>query len=165
MTLYFHISVCILCKNVVSECQNKVISLSLSIAVATIKLDPYFFIMYATKFSICRSDIGPLLNPRTQLLVNERLEMYSLLLDQCFTSPVANRIAHDPVSYFSNQYINPDECHTDIEITESIIIDSINELSSTSTAEPDGIFHQYYFCKNYVGGYGGLSDKQTLCLP
>ena len=31
-----------------------------------------FFFRYAIKNSICRSDIGPLLNPRTQLLVNER---------------------------------------------------------------------------------------------
>ena len=43
-------------------------------------------------------------------------------------------IVHDPVPFFSNQSIYPDECLTDIEITESLIIDSINELSSTSAA-------------------------------
>ena len=34
-------------------------------------------------------------------------------------------IVHDPVSFFSCQILNPDECLTDIEITEQIIIDSI----------------------------------------
>ena len=76
----------------------------------------------------------------TQLLVNERLEICSLLLDQfnsVFTSPITNMIVH--VSFFSCQSLNPDECLTDIEITEQIIIDSIQELSSTSAAGPDGV--------------------------
>ena len=47
-------------------------------------------------------------------------------------------IVHDPVSFFPCQSINPDECLTDIEITESIIIDSIHELFYTSAAGPDG---------------------------
>ena len=85
-----------------------------SIAVAKIKLDQFFFLMDAKK---CRSDIGPLLKHHTQLLVNERLEICSLLLVQfnsVFTPPVANMIAQDPVSFFSNQSINPHECLTDI---------------------------------------------------
>ena len=50
-------------------------------------------------------------------------------------------IVHDPVSFFSCQSLNPDECLTDnhIEITEQIIIDSIQELSSTSAVGPDGV--------------------------
>ena len=48
-------------------------------------------------------------------------------------------IVHDPVSFFSCQSLNPDECLADIEITEQIIIDSIQELSSTSSAGPDGV--------------------------
>ena len=48
-------------------------------------------------------------------------------------------IVHDPVSFFSCQSLNPDKCLTDIEITEQIIIDSIQELSSTSAAGPDGV--------------------------
>ena len=62
-----------------------------SIAVAKIKSDPNFFFRYAKKNSICKSDIGPIKNPHTQLLVNERLEICSLLLDQfnsVFTSPI-----------------------------------------------------------------------------
>ena len=48
-------------------------------------------------------------------------------------------IVHDPVSFFSCQSLNPDEWLTDIEITEQIIIDYIQELSSTSAAGPDGV--------------------------
>ena len=48
-------------------------------------------------------------------------------------------IVHDHVSFFSCQSLNPDECLTDIEITEQIIIDYIQELSSTSSAGPDGV--------------------------
>ena len=48
-------------------------------------------------------------------------------------------IVHDPVSFFSCQSLNPDKCLTDIEINEQIIIDSIQELSSTSAAGPDGV--------------------------
>ena len=44
-----------------------------------------------------------------------------------------------PASFFSCQSLNPDECLTDIEITEQIIIDSIHELSSTCAAGPDGV--------------------------
>ena len=43
------------------------------------------------------------------------------------------------VSFFSCQSLNPDKCLTDIEITEQIIIDSIQEVSSTSAAGPDGV--------------------------
>ena len=113
-----------------------------SIAVAKIKSDPKFFFRYAKKNSICKSDIGPIKNPHTQLLVNERLEICSLLLDQfnsVFTSPITNMIVNDPVSFFSCQSLNPDKCLTDIEITEQIIIYSIQELSSTSAAGPDGV--------------------------
>ena len=98
--------------------------------------------MFAKKNSICRSNIGPHLYPHTQLLVNERLEICYLLLDQfnsVFNSSVAKMSVHDPDSFFSNQSINPDECLTDIEIAEPIIIDSINELSSTSATGPDGV--------------------------
>ena len=114
----------------------------LHIAVAKIKSDPNFFFRYAKKNSICKSNIGPIKNPHTQLLVNEKLEICSLLLDQfnsVFTSPIINIIVHDPVSFFSCQSLDHDECLTDIEITEQIIIDSIQELSSTSAAGPDGV--------------------------
>ena len=42
-------------------------------------------------------------------------------------------------SLSSHASLNPDECLTDIEITEQLIIDSIHELSSTSAEGPDGV--------------------------
>ena len=42
-------------------------------------------------------------------------------------------------SFSSCQSLNPDKCLTDIEITEQIIINSIQELSSTSAAGPDSV--------------------------
>ena len=112
-----------------------------SIAVAKIKSDPNSFFRYAKKIVSVRVILG-LSKKNTQLLINERFEICSLLLDQFnsgFTSPITNMIVHDPVSFFSCQSLNPDKCLTDIEITEQIIIDSIQELSSTSVAGPDGV--------------------------
>ena len=43
------------------------------------------------------------------------------------------------VSFFSCQSSNPDECLTDIEITEQMIIDSTHERSSTPAAGPNGV--------------------------
>ena len=109
---------------------------------AKIKSSSNFFWRYAKKNSICKSDVGPIINPHTQLLVNERLEICSLLLDQfnsVFTSPITNMIVHEPPSFFSCQSINFDECLTGIEITEQIIIYSIHDLSSPSAAGPDGV--------------------------
>ena len=65
-------------------------------------------------------------------------------LQQCFTSTVNNMIVHDPVSFFTNQSLNPDECLTDIEITEPINLDYINEHSSTSAARHDGVPLLYF---------------------
>ena len=50
-------------------------------------------------------------------------------VQQCFHLPY----------FFSCQSLNPDKCLNDIEITEQIIIDSIQELFSTSAAGPDGV--------------------------
>ena len=44
-----------------------------------------------------------------------------------------------PLSSHASLIINPDECLTDIEITEPIIIDSIHELSSAFAKGPDGV--------------------------
>ena len=46
-------------------------------------------------------------------------------------------IVHDPVSFFSCQSIIPSDDYYLIEIDETIIIDAINELSSTSVAGLD----------------------------
>ena len=81
-----------------------------SIAVAKIKRDPNYFFQYAKKNSICNRDIGPLLNPNTHFLTNDRLEMCSLLLHQfnsIFTFPKPQMIVHDPVSFFHASPLYP----------------------------------------------------------
>ena len=71
--------------------------------------------------------------------------MCAILLEQfnsVFTTPHLNKQVFDPVVFFSVESITcqDDELFlTDITITESIIIDSIRDLSSNSAAGPDGI--------------------------
>ena len=52
------------------------------VAVAKIKDDPHFFFRYAKKSSICRSNIGPLLEPSTNCVTDDKFLMCKLLVDQ-----------------------------------------------------------------------------------
>ena len=93
-----------------------------------IKEDPNYFFRYAKKFSICKTDIGPLLNCSTNSLINDKYEMCCLLVDQftsVFTTPDPNHIVTDPVSFFAHEHItdiNQKMFLTDIELNEGIII-------------------------------------------
>ena len=97
------------------------------------------FFRYAKKFSICKTDIGPLLNCSTNSLINDKYEMCCLLVDQftgVFTTPDPNHI----VSFFAHEHItdiNQKMFLTDIELNEDIIIEAIHELSPNSAAGPD----------------------------
>ena len=115
-----------------------------TLAVTRIKSDPNFFFRCAKKFSICTKAMGPLLHPVTHLLTNNKTEMCTILLDQfssVFSTPKPDMIISDPVSFFSCQSI-PIGAElnylSDIEFSESIIVESIKELSSNSAAGPDG---------------------------
>ena len=82
-----------------------------------LKVIPIFSLDMLKNLVSVRVILGLSKKTHTQLLVNERLEICSLLLDQfnsVFTSPITNMIVHDPVSFFSCQSLNPDECLTDI---------------------------------------------------
>ena len=71
-----------------------------------IKEDPNYFFRYAKKFSICKTDIGPLLNCSTNTLSNDKYEMCCLLVDQftsVFTTPDPKQIVTDPVSFFAHE--------------------------------------------------------------
>ena len=60
------------------------------------------------KFSICKTDIGPLLNGSTNSLINDKYEMCCLLVDQftsVLTTPDPNQIVTDPVSFFAHEHI------------------------------------------------------------
>ena len=72
------------------------------------KEDPNYFFRCAKKFSICKTDIGPLFNCSTNSLINDRYEMCCLLVDQftgVFTTPDPNHIVTDPVSFFAHEHI------------------------------------------------------------
>ena len=78
------------------------------VAVTKINEDPNYFFSYAKKFSICKTDIGPLLNCSTNSLINDKYEMCCLLVDQftgVFTTPDPNHIVTDPVSFFALEHI------------------------------------------------------------
>ena len=109
-------------------------------AVSKIKDDPNYFFRYAKKFSICKTDIGPLMNHDTFSLSNDKHEMCRLLVDQftsVFTIPDPQHIITDPVSFFThkpNTGINKSLSLTDIMLNEAI-----QELSPNSVAGPDCI--------------------------
>ena len=75
-------------------------------AVTKIKDDPNYFFRYAKKFSICKTDIGPLMNRDTNTLSNDKDEMCGLLVDQftsVFTITDPQQIITDPVSLFNHE--------------------------------------------------------------
>ena len=117
-----------------------------SLAVTKIKSDSkYFFLRYAKKYSVCASETGPLYDKKISLLTSDKLEMCTILLEQfngVFTTPLSNKQVIDPDVFFpveSIAYQADELILTDINITESIIIDSIRELSSNSAAGPNDI--------------------------
>ena len=109
-------------------------------AVTKIKDDPNYFFRYAKKFSICKTDIGPLMNRGTNSLSNDKHEMCRLLVDQSssvFSIQDPQHIITDPVSFFTHELntgINKSLSLTDILQNEVIIIEAIHELSPNSAA-------------------------------
>ena len=116
-----------------------------SLVVTKIKSDLKYFFRYAKNISVCASETGPFYDKRRSLLTSDKLEMCTILLEQfnsVFTTPLPSKQAIDPDVFFYDESIayQADELNlTDINITESIIIYSIKELSSYSAASPDGI--------------------------
>ena len=112
-------------------------------AVTKIKDDPNYFFRYAKKFSICKTDIGPLMNRDTNSLSNDKHEMCGLLVDQftsVFTITDPQQIITDPVSLFThepNTGINKSLSLTDIMLNEDIIIEAIHKFSPNSAAGLD----------------------------
>ena len=93
---------------------------------------------------MCVSDIGPLYDKKKNLLTSDKLEMCKILLEQfnsVSTMPLPNKQVTNPESFFSVESITSQDDEvflTNIIITESVIINSIKELSSNSAAGPDG---------------------------
>ena len=93
--------------------------------------------------SICKTDIGPLMNSATNSVSNDKHEMCRLLVDQftsVFTIPDPQQIITNPVSFFAhepNTGINKSLFFTDIMLNEDIIIEAIHELSPNSATGPN----------------------------
>ena len=75
-------------------------------AVTKVQEDPNYFFRYTKKFSICKTDIGFLMNSSTNSLSDNYHEMCHLLVDQftnVFTIPDPQQIVTDPVSFFAHE--------------------------------------------------------------
>ena len=60
------------------------------VAVSKIKVDPKHFFRYAKRYSICKQEVSPLLNPINNTLTDNKYEMCCLLANQfnsVFTKP------------------------------------------------------------------------------
>ena len=146
------------------------------------KVDPKYFFRFAKKSSICKTDIGPLRNIQTNCLTDDKHEMCKLLLDHfdsVFTTPDPTKIVLDPNSFFTNPPVSDTSCLTDINFSESVIIDAIRELSPNSAAGPDGIpssllincaseiapLLRKLFTASFLKGYIPPSFKRAAIVP
>ena len=110
-----------------------------------------------------------LLGPCYTLLTNNKTEMCTILLDQfnsVISTPKPDMIISDPVSFFSCQSI-PIGAElnylSDIEFSESIIVESIKELSSNSAAGPDGFsFSLLINCSDILAPALNVMFSQSL---
>ena len=113
------------------------------VAVSKIKVDPKHFFRYAKKYSICKQEVGPLLDPLNNTLTDNKYEMCCLLVNQfnsVFTKPKQTSVIKDPVTFFLPHTTREDDLFlTDITLSDSIIIEAIKELSPNSAGGPDGI--------------------------
>ena len=60
------------------------------VSVSKIQVDPEHFFRYAKRYSICKPEVGPLLNPRNNTLTDNKYEMCCLLANQ-FNSVFTNQ--------------------------------------------------------------------------
>ena len=113
------------------------------VAASKIKVDPKHFFRYAKRYSICKQEVGPLLNPLNNTLTDNKYEMCCLLVNQfnsVFTKPNQTSVIKDPVTFFLSHTTREDDLFlTDITLSDSIIIEAIKELSPNSAGGPDGI--------------------------
>ena len=73
------------------------------VAVSKIKVDPKHFFRCAKRYSICKQEVGPLLNPLNNTLTDNKYEMCCLLVNQfnsVFTKPKQTSVIKVPVTLF-----------------------------------------------------------------
>ena len=108
--------------------------------------------------------------------------MCKLLLhhfDSVFTTPDPSKNVLDPNLFFTNPPISDTSCLTDINFSESVIIDAIRELSPNSAVGPDGIpsslqincaseiapLSRKLFTASFLKGYIPSSFKRAAIVP
>ena len=108
--------------------------------------------------------------------------MCKLLLDHfdsVFATPDPSKIVLDSKSFFSNPLLSDASSLTDINFSESVIIDAIKELSPNSAAGPDGIpssllincaseiapLLRKLFNASFLKGYIPSSFKRAAIVP
>ena len=113
------------------------------VAVSKIKVDPKHFFRHAKLYSICKQEVGSLLNPLNNTLTDNKYEMCCLLANQfnsVFTKPKQTSVIKDPVTFFLSHTTREDDLFlTDITLSDSIIIEAIKEFSPNSAGGTDGI--------------------------
>ena len=121
------------------------------VAVSKIKVDPKHCFRYAKRYSICKQEVGPLLNPLNNTLTDNKYEMRCLLANQfnsVFTKPKQTSVIKDHVTFFLSHTTREDDLFlTDITLSDSIIIEAIKERSPNSAGGPDGIPTSLLICR------------------
>ena len=82
------------------------------VAVSNIKVDLKHFFRYAKIYSICKQEVGPLLNPLNNTLTDNKYEMCCLLVNQCnsvFTKPKQTSVIKDHVTFFLSHTTREDD--------------------------------------------------------
>ena len=113
------------------------------VTVSIIKVDPKHFFRYVKRYSICKQEVGPLLDPLNNTLTDNKYEMCCLLANQfnsVFTKSKQTSVIKDPVTFFLSHTPREDDLFlTDITLSNSIIIEAIKELSPNPAGGPDDI--------------------------
>ena len=102
------------------------------VAVSKIKIYPKHFFRYAKRCSICKQEVGPLLN---NTLTDNKYVMCCLLAKQfnrVVTKPKQTYVIKDLVTFFLSHTTREDDLFlTDFTFSDSIIIEAIKELPQT----------------------------------
>ena len=104
-------------------------------AVGSIKENPSYFFSYAKRFSKLKSNVGPLKDSQGNLK-HQPEDMANILQGQ-YSSVFSDPESPDIDSSASHVEANDESSVTDIEITQELMIEAMNELDPKSSA-PDG---------------------------
>ena len=112
------------------------------VAVSKIKVDHKHFFRYAKRYSICKQEVGPLLNPLNNTLTDNKYEMCYLLANQfnsVFTKHKHIYVIKDSVTFSLSHTTRDDLFLTDINPSDSIIIEAVKEFSPNSAGGSGGM--------------------------